>query len=273
MPNAPSMKSKSSPAPQPFFMLGCVRSGTTMLRDVLRRHPNLACPEETHFFRWGDPFGTDGLSRTLMNNAVLKKHREIDGITEDEFRKILDKSTSRGDLYQRYMALYIQRKKPTATRWFDKTPQNVYGAMLAATTMPRARFVHIVRSPANVVASLRIGKIVKVDNLVGAANYWNEAVSIVRGLRRAYPGRVYELRYEDFTADPMGQTQKLLKFLGEPFDAADFATLRIRESDHSEEGVLNAEELARIEALCQIGMRRYGYLSGDSPDDADDAAD
>lgn len=273
MPNAPAMKKKSSLAPQPFFMIGCVRSGTTMLRDVLRLHPNLACPEETHFLRWGEPFGTEGLSRALSNNAVLKKHREIDGITEDEFRKILDKATSRGDLYQRYMALYIQRKKPTATRWFDKTPQNVYGAMLAATTIPNARFVHIVRNPVNVVSSLRIGKIVKVDNLVGAANYWNEAVSIMRGLRRAYPGRVYQLRYEDFTADPLQQIEALLKFLGEPFEPSHFASLRIRESDHSDEGILTPEELARVETLCQVGMRRFGYLEGGNRDQADDAAD
>src|SRR5688572_15305042 len=63
--------------PPPFFVLGCVRSGTTMLRDALRMHPNLACPEETHFFRWGEPYGTEAMSRSLSNNAVLKKHREI----------------------------------------------------------------------------------------------------------------------------------------------------------------------------------------------------
>eukprot|EP01036_Dinobryon_divergens_P003055 gene3055-4019_t len=125
--------SKTAKRPPPFFVVGCVRSGTTMLRDALRMHPNLACPEETHFFRWADPFGTDGLNRVLSNNAVLKKHREIDGVTEEEFKAMLGESTSRADLYERYMALYMQRKKPAATHWFDKTPQNIYGAMLAAS--------------------------------------------------------------------------------------------------------------------------------------------
>ena len=258
----------------PFFVLGCVRSGTTLLRDALRMHPHLVSPEETHFFRWGEPFGTEGLSRTLTGNPVLKKHRELDGITEDEFRAMLAKATSRADLYQRYMSLFMQRRKPQATRWFDKTPQNVYGAMLAAASMPRARFVHIVRNPINVVASLRIGRIIKVDNLVGAVNYWNEAVGIIRGLRRAYPGRVYELRYEDFVSAQMQQTQRLLKFLGEPFDPADFASLKTRMVDHAEEGVLSDSEMDRVRELCRTGMRRYGYLEGAEPADegSDEAA-
>ncbi len=243
----------------PFFVLGCVRSGTTMLRDALRMHPHLASPEETHFFRWGEPYGTEAMSRSLSNNAVLKKHREIDGISEAEFAELLKQCTSRAELYARYMALYVQRKKPGATRWFDKTPQNVYGALLAATSMPRSKFVHIVREPLNVVASLRIGRIVKVENLTGACNYWNEAVQIVGGLKRAYPARVYELRYEDFVADPTTQLKLLLDFIGEPYEAKWFAGLNTRPVDHQDEGVLSAEEQAVVRRLCGAGRRRYGY--------------
>jgi hypothetical protein len=78
------------------------------------------------------------MSRALSNNPVLKKHREIDGITEAEFAELLKQCSSRAELYARYMALYVKRKKPGATRWFDKTPQNVYGALLAAASMPRS---------------------------------------------------------------------------------------------------------------------------------------
>lgn len=256
----------SAGAPQaraPFLVMGCVRSGTTMLRDVLRMHPNLASPEETHFFRWCDPFGTEPMSRTLLNNTVLKRHREIDKITEQEFKHMLGKATSRADLYAKYMSLFMSRNKPTATRWFDKTPQNIYGAMLAATTMPRAKFVHIVRDPRNVVASLRIGRIVKVEGLVGACNYWNEAINIVAGLKRAYPNRVFELRYEDFVKDPMTELSQLLGFLNEPFENAWFTQVKMRNSDHTEEGVLQAEEMDTVKKLCSGGMVRYGYAEKD----------
>ncbi|HSI57060.1 MAG TPA: sulfotransferase [Ideonella sp.] len=255
------MSSAHRPAhrPPPFFIVGCVRSGTTLLRDALRMHPNLACPEETHFFRWGEPFGTEQSSRVLTNNVVLKRHREIDGISESEFKAMLGVSTSRAELYTRYMALYAKRNKPGATRWFDKTPQNIYGALLAASSMQKAKFVHIVREPINVVASLRIGRVVKVENLVGACNYWVEAVQIAAGLKRAYPGRFYEFRYEDFVRQPLPQLELLLGFLGEQFDPTWFSKLNTREVDHQQEGVLSAEELAQVHKLCDAVRQRYGY--------------
>lgn len=243
-----------------------------MLRDALRMHPNLACPEETHFFRWGEPFGTDQSSRALINNAVLKRHREIDGITEPEFKAMLGASTSRADLYTRYLGLYATRKKPGANRCFDKTPQNIYGALLAASSMQKAKFVHIVREPLNVVASLRIGRVVKVENVVGACNYWVEAVQIAAGLKRAYPGRVYEFRYEDFVREPMRQLELLLGFLGEEFDATWFSKLNTREVDHQQEGVLSARDLAQVRRLCETARRGYGYAPLPEPEAATAAA-
>jgi hypothetical protein len=245
----------------PFFICGCVRSGTTMLRDVLRLHPNLASPEETHFFRWAEPYGTDGYARSVLNNPVLKKHREIDGIGEDEFAAIVRDATSRAELCTRYMALFIERRKPQATRWYDKTPQNVYGAAMIAMSVPHSRFVHIVRDPVNVCASLRIGKVMKVDKIAGAINYWREATDIMTVLKRAYPGRVHEFRYEDFVRDTPTHLKALLEFLGEDYRQEWFADFRLRESDHSAEGVLTAAEVTRIQRLCQAGRKRYGYVT------------
>ena len=247
-------------ASPPFFLIGCVRSGTTMLRNMLRLHPNLACPEETHFLRWGDPLGTDGCLRSLTTNPVLRRHREIDNITEAEFRTLLLESLSKADLYERYMRLFIARNKPEAKRWFDKTPQNIYGAFLIAAQMPHAKFVHIVRNPLNVAASLKLGHVVKVPNLVGAANYWNEAIQIVRGFKRAYPARVYELRYEDVMSRPQEELGKLLNFLHEPFDPSYFSEFHIKESDHLDTDILDQEARAKLVGWCDWGMRRYRYL-------------
>ncbi|WP_141285528.1 sulfotransferase family protein [Ideonella azotifigens] len=246
--------------PDPFFLVGCVRSGTTMLRDLLRRHPNLACPEETHFYRWGDPMGTDNLRKVLSSNPVLREHRKIDQIQESEFTRMMEQSTSRADLYQRYMQCYIERNKPQARRWFDKTPQNVYGAMLMACSMPDARFVHIVRNPLNVVASLRLGKVIKVGALLGAINYWTEAEHIMRGLKQAFPDRVYEMRYEDLMDDGPGHTRLLMSFLGEAYDPAWFADFVMTPSDHRGAEVLSPEDTQVVLQACEAGMRRHGYL-------------
>ncbi|HSI47154.1 MAG TPA: sulfotransferase [Ideonella sp.] len=244
----------------PFFILGCVRSGTTLLRNLLRQHPHLACPEETHFFRWAEPFGGSAFGRMQRNNEVLQRHRQIDGISEEEFEQILEHAHSRADLCERYMQIYVARNKPAASRWFDKTPQNVYGAALIASSMPSVRFVHIVRNPVNVVASLRIGAVIKVKRLMGACNYWTEAIEIISLLRQACPERLLELRYEDLTTQPEAALKRVLDFVGEPFDPAWFAGTALKLSSHQDSDVLNDAELLRVRNRCSAGMRHYGYL-------------
>jgi hypothetical protein len=244
----------------PFFILGCVRSGTTMLRDVLRRHPNFACPEETHFLRWGEPFGTEGLGKQIIRNPVLREHRTLDGISEEEFSSLYWGSQSKADLYQRYMARFIKHNKPNAHRWFDKTPQNVYGALLVAAAIPDAKFVHIVRNPLNVAASLRIGKVMRIPWGVAAANYWLEAIQIIAGLKKAYPDRVHELKYESFAQDASAAIHDLMRFLDEPYESADFCDLPIREVDHLRDGGLSAKARDEVIRVCGNEMRRYGYL-------------
>ena len=246
----------------PFFVLGCVRSGTTLLRNLLRMHPQLVCPEETHFFRWPEPSGNEAYTRMLRNNEVLRRHREIDGISEAEFAELLFKSQSKADLCQRYMRLYAQRHKPAATRWFDKTPQNVYGAALIAGSMPQAKFVHIVRDPVNVVASLRIGQVMKIERLIAACNYWNEAMDIMSVLKAAFPSRVHELRYEDLTARPLDELRRLLDFVGEPFEPAWFGELTMQAVDHTGSGVLTEAEQVRVRRRCGVRSARFARQSG-----------
>lgn len=243
----------------PFFILGCVRSGTTMLRDLLRLHPNLESPEETHFYRPSEPFGTPGYTRWVTQNHTLAKHRAMDGITEAEFAEILAAARSRGGLYRRYMKLFLSRRCPEATRWFDKTPQNVYGAAMIAHEFPHASFVHIVRNPWDVISSLRLGKIIKVEDVVGACSYWREAVEIIDTLKRAYPKRVHELRYEDLTAAPERELRRLLAFLGEPYDASWFAQYKLAHKKHDAQALFTEAERRIVPNLCGPMMDYFGY--------------
>ncbi len=243
----------------PFFILGCVRSGTSFLRGILRLHPNLACPEETHFYRWPDPYGVPQQVQSLVRNETLKRHRALDRITEDEFQEMIQACGSRGQLMREYMQLFIQRRKPDARRWFDKTPQNVYGAAMIAAEFPEAKFVHIVRDPRAVIASLRAGRLIKVPELIGACNYWNEAIRIIDTLRRAYPERVHELRHEDLLDDLGGEITRLMRFLDEPFQLAQFATVEVLRRVYDYGRGFSDDDRRTIGALCGPLARKYRY--------------
>ena len=74
-------------------------------------------------------------------------------------------------------------------RWFDKTPQNIYGMLLLSAVYPDAKFVHIVRHPLNVVTSLKAGKVMAKHSLQGGHQYLAggglDCESICSGLARA----------------------------------------------------------------------------------------
>ena len=58
-----------------------------------------------------------------------------------------------------FAGLFLEAQGVSSGRWFDKTPQNIYGLTLLSAVYPEAKFVCIVRHPLNVVASLKRGKV------------------------------------------------------------------------------------------------------------------
>lgn len=243
----------------PFFILGCVRSGTTLLRDLLRQHPGLICPEETHYYRWGEPFGMPSFVNTVGRSPLLKKHRSMDGIDEAWFQEQLALAGSRRDLFLRHAEAFRQAQgAPPDVRVFDKTPQHVYGIPLLLSDFPGAKFVHIVRNPLNVVASLMVGKVIAAPNVVAAANYWVEAVRIVNACRPILGADLHEIRYEDLVEAPRAALAAICTFVGEdPRPLA--ATMKVHRERNAYRDVLGAEDVGTVASICGALAGRYGY--------------
>ncbi|MEM9704521.1 MAG: sulfotransferase [Pseudomonadota bacterium] len=248
----------------PFFIIGCVRSGTTLLRDVIASHPQLFCPNETHFFRYAEAYGTLAYITPFMNRKIFKNHRDLDSISEEQFRdEILLKSHSRGELMRRYADAYLSAQNaPAGARWFDKTPQNVYGAFLIAHQFPEARFIHIVRNPLNVIASLKGSEVMTVKQIVGAANYWLEAAIMMQSLKGLYPDRVFEMRYDQFTADPAPFIQSIFDFIGEDASGVGYKMRKIKPEKNKYKKLLTADDLEFANEICGDMAKAYGFDIG-----------
>lgn len=243
----------------PFFIVGCVRSGTTLLRNLLRTHPNLECPEETFFFRWGDPFASVRYNKHY-NKVVLKKHRQLDGISEEEFQNLYSAVDSKRQLADKYCALYLEKRGNPNARWFDKSPQNVYGMFHISILYPGVKFVHIHRNPLNVVTSLMEGKSMRPHSIKGGINYWNEATQIINRFKSLFPNQVYELSYESLTTYPDESINDILAFLGEN----PLRTLLSRNKVHKEKNkyvkALSKDDIIKIKHDCNPFYSQYGYV-------------
>lgn len=242
----------------PFFILGCVRSGTTMLRDLLRRHPRLECPEETHFFRWAEPYGSPNYI-AKYRQKLLQKHRELDGINEFDFYVGLKLAKNRREFSDAYARRYLEAVNNPSGRWFDKTPQNVYGILLISAYYPKAKFIHIYRNPLNVVTSLLEGKVMPKHGMAGAISYWNESMLILDQFKQLHPDRMLEICYESLVANPMPDLQKILAYVNEdPALLEDVSHLTHPEKNKYRK-LLEQEDIHIVREMTEPYFSRYGY--------------
>lgn len=244
---------------EPFFVVGAPRSGTTLLRDLLRQHPILECPEETSFYRWSDSFGTKAYTRTYRRNAVVCEHREKDGFSNKEFWEIYQKAKTRRQLQDLYMEQFIIKRGNPDGRWFEKTPQHSAGLLRLLCDYPDARIIHLYRSPLNVVASIKEGNTVGPQNVRGAANIWLEAVQGAQLVSQQWPDKIYQVRYEDMTVSPESVIAGILDFVKVPPFTAFPAEPRVWPMNLRYLERLKSREVDKVLSLCGDTLRALGY--------------
>jgi|26BtaG_2_1085354.scaffolds.fasta_scaffold36938_1 hypothetical protein len=239
---------------KPFFIVGAPRSGTTMLRDMLKNDKYYS-PEETHFYRWSEPFGSKAYFFHYKNNVTLNKHREIDGVSDEVFWQLYEGCFTRKDLNDRYCSLVANSK--SAQTWFEKTPQNIYLLPLLAVQQHEKIIIHIYRSPYDVIKSLMVGKVLKVSELIGATNYWLESMQIVEAVKPYLGDRLVEICYEDLVGKKEAEVLKLEKAVGYKVSDAAYQKLASRISNPSE--FFSREQLDIINEICNPYIDVYEY--------------
>jgi hypothetical protein len=188
----------ADPKPPPIFIVGCQRSGTTLLRLMLDSHPDISCGPETRFL--------EGLSKVAEEASVrLSRY----GFPEDYWdRKI-------AEFFDSFQREYAARRG--RSRWADKTPRYALSLDYVNRLFPDCLVVHVIRDGRDVVVS-HLGRW-GYWSAVKAIHKWQRYVRTARRSGRSLPDhRYYELRYEDLVSDTEGTMRALLEFVGEPWD-------------------------------------------------------
>jgi Sulfotransferase family len=210
------------PAPFPFIV-GCGRSGTTLVRAILDSHPELAVVHESRFIPSmlsdRDRLERDGgldLDRfveDLFSRRTVASRVDTWDVGREELRAELEAARP-GDVPSAirvvYRAYADRRGKPL---YGDKTPGYVRWIDVIGEAFPEARFVHVVRDGRDVALALREVDFGPAD-LVQAAHTWRRKVLGARQAGQGLgPERYLELRYEDLVRDPESTARTLCSFL------------------------------------------------------------
>jgi hypothetical protein len=217
----------TGPTTPPFpFVVGCGRSGTTLLRAMLDSHPDLAIPDEVSFvirlarphyarrYGWPRRFEPAVASEMVLANGSFRRW----GLPEADVRAALAERppASFPDLVRACYGLWsVAQDKP---RYGDKTPMHVLHLRRLARMFPEARFVHVIRDGRDVATSYRSvpwGPSTVED----AAAEWRRRVRHGRRAGHALgPGRYREVRYEDLVADTEATMREVCRFIDAPWN-------------------------------------------------------
>ena len=248
-----------SASSEPLFVVGCPRSGTTLLRNLLNGHPDIALTaHESHFLPWmlrtyGDR--TPGAQKLRIGPVLTRFKGGLlyrKGVDQRDFHPS-DSALMEAlgaeewiDLVRGVFGLYSEKLVGPNTVWGDKTPSYVDHIDLIATAIPGARFVHIVRDPRDQILSERSiwGK-----SISRSAFVWDRRIRTARQSGAALDGRYTEVLYEDLATNPESELTRITSWLGLGFDEEMLST--VRESD--ELGQMIGVTAVRTEA---IGGRR-----------------
>ena len=210
----------------PVIVLGVRRSGTTLLRVMLDRNPELAVPDESYFVpqlarRHRMPVDSAAFVEDLRRLPTLVEWSLSPASVEARLRPGMTTGEAIAAVFAAYAS---QHGKP---RWGDKTPLYMQHLDLLERLFPDARYVHLIRdgrdaalSFLSVPAGLMTEGWGHPRDAAGFACQWASEVAAARALgARVGPARYHELHYEALVADPERELRAVCAFAELEFDA------------------------------------------------------
>ncbi len=192
------------------FLVAAPRSGTTWLQLLLSRPPSVVTAHETHVF---DVFMRSMLDQWSHERVTRTPTGPTNLLSEEEFHALLRAVSS-------IVLAKIAQRKPSATVVLEKTPNHVNCWREILDEWPDAHFIHIIRDPRSVVASLRVASRSWASQWASSRISTNceRWISDVRNGRqiRSATDNYQEVTFEELLSDGPDVLMRLLDKLGAP---------------------------------------------------------
>ena len=143
---------------QRIFVVGCPRSGTTLLQSLLAAHSDVASFPESHLF--SSLVADRGKLRSTFNIASRKARPQFDTFLRELQREDLNQYLPKFSfLVRQYSHAFIRildilSEEQGKDIWIEKTPRHLHCIDQIEKLLPEPQFIHIIRSGKDVVASL-----------------------------------------------------------------------------------------------------------------------
>ena len=189
---------------RPVFIVGMLRSGTTLAEQILASHPAVFGAGELTFW--------SGATAEALSGARVPSTATL---------RISDSSLA--DLGSRYLGV-LQELSPDALRVVDKLPTNFLSLGLIHAALPRARIIHLLRHPIDTCVSIYFQHFEAANtythDLADLAHYYREYWRLMKHWRAVLPpDTLLQIPYEGLVADLPAWARKMVEFIELPWDS------------------------------------------------------
>jgi tetratricopeptide (TPR) repeat protein len=211
---------QGTPAPDPIFVVGLPRSGSTLVEQILSSHSQVEGTQELpDIIAMARALG--GRARKASGGVYPDM---LGGLSPDELRAL-------GEEYLQRAGVHRKLGRPF---FIDKMPNNWAHVGLIQLILPNAKIVDARRHPLGCGFSafkqhFARGQGFSYD-LIDLGRYYGDYVALMEHFVAILPGRIHRVIYERMVADPEAETRALLAYCGLPFEEA---CLRFYENDRA----------------------------------------
>ena len=200
------------PAPDPIFVVGLPRSGSTLVEQILASHPavegTMELPDLVTIVRQlgGQQAGKPGRDEPSRYPANLPD------LSGDQLRA----------LGEQYLEQTRIQRKTDAPFFIDKLPNNWAHTGLIHLMLPNAKIIDARRHPLSCCFSGFKQHFARGQHftysLAEIGRYYRDYVELMAHFDAVLPGRVHRVIYEYMVADTEREVRRLLAYCGLPFD-------------------------------------------------------
>lgn len=190
----------------PIFIVGLPRSGSTLLEQILARHPQISAGGEL-------PYLSREVDHYLFGQSGHHYPHSMLGL-------------SAGQLDQAALVYLNALKRHARNKPFviDKLPANFQSIGLIYKLFPNAKVIHIKRHPAAVAFSVFRNCFAENEpyfcSLTQFKQYQQYYLDLMSHWHRAMPGFILDISYEQLIDDSVGAIQSVLAFCAVDWDTA-----------------------------------------------------
>ena len=197
-------------SPDPIFIVGLPRSGSTLVEQILASHSavegTMELPNMLTVANRLDRRGADGARGAYPEAIAALSAAEL------------------AELGEAYLADTRAHRRTERPRFIDKLPNNWLHVGLIQLILPNATIIDARRHPLGCCVSgfkqhFARGQAFSYD-LAHIGRYYRDYVALMAHFDAVLPGKVHRVIYERMVADTEGEVRRLLAHLGLPFEDA-----------------------------------------------------